>query len=64
MGLAPLRASYRKANAKFPIGLSREKVIDELEELLAYYRDDSDAIQNGNAESSIRTTERRHFRVA
>lgn len=64
MGVATPRASLWKANAKFPIGFCREKVINKVEELLAYYRDDSDPVHYGNAEPSTRTTERRHFSVA
>jgi hypothetical protein len=64
MGLATPRVRLWEANAKFPIGFCREKVINKVEELLAYYRDDSNAVQYGNAESSTWTTERRHFSVA
>lgn len=64
MCLSTARASLWKANAKFPIGFCREKVINKVEELLAYYRYDSNAIQYGKAESSTWATERRHYSVA
>lgn len=64
MGLATLRPSLWKANASVPIGFSREKVINEVEQLLANYRDDGNAIQYGNAESSTGKTEGRHFGMA